>query len=468
MKKLTLLFLVAVISFSCTKDENNYGQYKKETPSSSSEESDASTKSIDILVPEVSLPDEIESEIEQDLLTLLDTFFSSFVKVVSQSPYDTRVRFEELNRLRTEKDRNFLLLVSLIERKITQTQIKDMSEEEKKAFYLNVYNYTAIRLINKGYIGEDGPIRSIRDLSVRFFPTEIFRRQTVSLSDGVSSLDDIAEKRLRELFIKEEPMESDPRYHLAINGAIMGRGLILDKAFRPEKLDQQLNFITQKSINLLRMAEIKNNRLYLSKVFEWAEDDFKLRYESMEKFFENYGIPASRYNRIRHKDFDWNLLDLSLYLGQTAQLEPEPLPDFEPQTPPILNQEPCGFLESSSVEVIGHCNQVVKGRINSFLIKYPVTVESASLCLYRRKLSNDEYTLGAIGDITERDDEDNLEPVTITTEGELTEENGQLTMRIRDQIISTLEYTLGTKRLMVRQNKIIPGGFLRKFSLQCE
>ncbi len=470
-KLITILCALFSLSlFSCQKDENNFGQYKNQITkkeSDSLESDSAKAGLVDIIVPETTVPQTAQNY-SQDLYDLWDLFFSTFVQVVSKNPLDTRVRFKEMNKLRQLRDKDFFNLVSLIEIKMAQADLTQMEDEQKKAFFINAYNYASLRLVNKGFLKKGEIIDSIKDLSKNFYSHEIFARDTVPFSNGIKSLDAILKEELKPLFIKEDRDESDPRFYLALNGATMSRGLLLNKAFRADTLDEQLEEVVTNALALARFAKIEDEKLKASKAIKWVRKDLEHKYGNLERFFSTYGISESTYKKISYQDFNWDLNSVAFYPGEVKD-DPQDLPVvIAEEEEPFFEAKPCDYLKSESVEVIGHCNQVVDGRMNSTFIKYPGLVTSASLCLYKRKLSSGESSLGAIGDLSESKNGRNNESVSVAVEGKLETKKYGPRMRITEGIITTLEYTKASRRLMIRQNKLLPGQFLRKALLQCE
>jgi hypothetical protein len=81
------------------------------------------------------------------------------------------------------------------------------------------------------------------------------------------SLDYIEHEVLRPRF-------KDPRIHFAINCAAKSCPPLLNRPFEGEILESQLDSLTQEFINNPKSTFIKNNTLYISKIFDWFKEDF--------------------------------------------------------------------------------------------------------------------------------------------------------------------------------------------------
>jgi hypothetical protein len=93
-----------------------------------------------------------------------------------------------------------------------------------------------------------------------------------------------------------------------------------NEAFEADRINDQLEnqarkFLTDKSRNHF---DIKNRKAYLSKIFDWFDEDFGKSDENILKFVSNY-LPENLYTEIKHNlsnwdisfnDYNWNLNEL--------------------------------------------------------------------------------------------------------------------------------------------------------------
>jgi hypothetical protein len=446
-------------------------------------------KGITILTPESEISN--RDYLNANLFSLWETFFQSFVAKVSESPLDTRVDFKNMHLLREQKDEDFMELVSAIEKKMASFDIIGSSKNAQAAFYINAYNYTGLRLINKGYVKKGKIIETIRDLSrTSINPYEILTRETVAFKTGITSMDDIIKKKLKPLF-SERGKVKDARFMMALNGGMLGRSFLYNHAFTPLKLEEQLNEVTKNALKLKRMATLDKRTLKLARHFKWYKEYFEEASGSLENFVKDGGFNPDSFDNVRYQDFDWSLNDIASFAGrvleETGTVEPLPNSgangtstdgkdeddqtgsgDDLPQGDRVDFGSPCDYLKSEKVSVLAVCDRVLDGRMDGFY-KYKREVVDATICVISRKLEEEKVSLGAIGSIIEVPDKTGeRESLSIEVEDKASVKGDKLKIRKSEGVRTTLEYLKTDKRLMVRQTSIIVGKGFRKFTLQCQ
>lgn len=183
-----------------------------------------------------------------------------------------------------------------------------MKTNEKMALYINAYNAYTIQLILNHY-----PIKSIKDISSS--KRWIYKGWLVG--GKKVSLDQIEHEILR-------PM-GDPRIHFAINCASISCPDLISEAFTPATLDEQLNkamhsFLANKKKGLVfRKSEGflgfgAGNKVVISKIFDWFEEDFEKKSGSVIKFLQTHAVgelkkKLMKYSEadIQYLDYNWNL-----------------------------------------------------------------------------------------------------------------------------------------------------------------
>jgi hypothetical protein len=202
-------------------------------------------------------------------------------------------------------------------------EFQTWSENEQKAFWINVYNAITIEGILRNYPITPGgffarrrfPRNSIRQIG-GFWDTVFVRVMGKDIT-----LNQIEHEILRKEF-------HDPRIHFVLVCASIGCPLLEKRAFTPEQLDQRLdqaasNFI--RDANKVRLDRAKNT-VYLSSIFDWYTEDFPASDEAHETFQEyskqNRGIVAfvagylpeeertfiiDNRPKIAFLDYDWSL-----------------------------------------------------------------------------------------------------------------------------------------------------------------
>ncbi len=195
---------------------------------------------------------------------------------------------------------------------VPQQQFASWSRDEQLAFLINAYNGFTIELILDHYPGID----SIRDTGSLF--TSPWKKAFFSLLGDQRHLDWVEHEMIRGSGRYDEPL-----IHFAVNCASIGCPALLDEAFGAERLDGQLldvtrRFLMDRSRNYFDAA---TNRLYVSSIFDWYEEDFRRGwrgYTSLDEFFARHAgwlsaDPANQEKirqggyRLLFLEYDWRL-----------------------------------------------------------------------------------------------------------------------------------------------------------------
>ena len=145
---------------------------------------------------------------------------------------------------------------------LSAADAKSLSQNQRFAFYINAYNAFTIKLILTKYPG----INSIKEIGSFF--SNPWSKKFISLGGKTVSLDHIEHDILRPSF-------KDPRIHFAINCASKGCPPLLNQPYEGERLEAQLNTMAKRFINDPKRTFLKENTLFVSKIFKWFEEDFK-------------------------------------------------------------------------------------------------------------------------------------------------------------------------------------------------
>lgn len=175
---------------------------------------------------------------------------------------------------------------------IIQFDVQQLSSnQEKLAFYINVYNILTINLILDNW-----PVDSIRDIG-NFFqgPWDVV---VLENADGQLTLDDIEHKIIRTF--------GEPRIHFAVNCASLSCPDLRHEAYRAEHLDEQLDDQTKLFLSNAKGLLIDGDRLRLSKIFDWYGEDFEV-FGSLGNFIKLYR-PELQFDNVRtNLRYNWNL-----------------------------------------------------------------------------------------------------------------------------------------------------------------
>ena len=119
------------------------------------------------------------------------------------------------------------------------------------------------------------------------------------------SLDHIEHNILRTRF-------KDPRVHFAVNCASKGCPPLRSEPYKGSILNQQLDEMTKAFINNSKNNDLKDMKFYVSKIFDWFEEDFD---HDIVGFFLKYAegelktqlVQYKDKIKIKHLDYDWSL-----------------------------------------------------------------------------------------------------------------------------------------------------------------
>jgi hypothetical protein len=172
------------------------------------------------------------------------------------------------------------------------------SEAERLAFWINAYNAFAIQGILDGYTPE--PYIGW----YRFFKMRRYR-----IGGSRLTLSDLEHEILRRQF-------HEPRVHFAIVCASSSCPKLASSAYEGRLLDQQLDRAARAFINdpSRNRFDSRKKVAYLSKIFDWFEEDFVVNAGSVRHFVAQYvqdadlarDLEAAVY-RIAYLEYDWSL-----------------------------------------------------------------------------------------------------------------------------------------------------------------
>jgi hypothetical protein len=188
---------------------------------------------------------------------------------------------------------------------LAATSPEDLPRQAQLSFWINAYNALTIKGVIDHY-----PTKSVR--KVKPFGG-FFSRIKFQVGGKSYTLNDIEHDIIRGEFI-------EPRIHFALVCASGGCPILASRAFAPDTLDEQLDDATFNFINTPEKVRLdrQNRVLYLSKIFEWYEEDFKDTHDSMRAFIADYlsETDATFIEQddvtIRYLDYDWTLNDQAL------------------------------------------------------------------------------------------------------------------------------------------------------------
>jgi len=206
-----------------------------------------------------------------------DMFFSKHVKDGSVDYKTIRKNPEQLMKL-----------VSII----ADFDLKNADCNTEMAFWINAYNILVIQSVVNNY-----PLKSPLDVK-GFFDT------LKHLAAGERlTLNEIENKKLREKF-------GNPRIHFVLVCAAQSCPPIINQAYLPAKLDEQLNARTKANLNADNFIQVdsKARKITISEIFQWYELDFINGGNTVLQYinrFRNEKIPEDY--EVGFYQYDWSL-----------------------------------------------------------------------------------------------------------------------------------------------------------------
>ncbi len=195
--------------------------------------------------------------------------------------------------------------------------------ERRLAFWLNAYNAFVLQTVVDRYPirgrAEEYPPDSIRQIH------GAFDKRQFRVAGRAVTLDDIEKRMLPEF--------RDPRVYVAIGMGAVGSGRLRSEAYTGDRLDIQLAGATAEFLATQEHVEIDRNlnELRISAIIGWHEQEFVAAYGDGDPRYAARGpieravvtlvtphlYPSERRFlernefRVRYKEFNWRLNDLS-------------------------------------------------------------------------------------------------------------------------------------------------------------
>jgi hypothetical protein len=223
-----------------------------------------------------------------------DRFLSSYL-VTDHPSGINRVRYAEVSS--EDKQR----LDSYLE-DLQSVGVSGLNGSEQKAYWINLYNAATVKVILDHY-----PVTSITkiNLSSSLFSRGPWDAKFLKIEGEEVSLNDIEHRILR-------PIWKDPRVHYAVNCASMGCPNLQDRAYTAANLEALLEKGAREYVGHPRGVSLKGNKLTLSSIYDWFQEDFESSKEGVLRHVRRYARQEladqleSFKGRISY-DYDWSL-----------------------------------------------------------------------------------------------------------------------------------------------------------------
>ncbi|MEQ1587476.1 MAG: DUF547 domain-containing protein [Cyclobacteriaceae bacterium] len=178
---------------------------------------------------------------------------------------------------------------------------KTWTKAEQMVYWINAYNAFTIKLITKYY-----PIKSIKDIgsSIQIpFVNTPWDIKFIMIGKEKLDLNNIEHDKLRKHF-------DEPRIHMALVCASKSCPILLNVAYDPNRLEDQLNRQTKAFLADPFRNKISADKPQLSMVFDWYAMDFNKKGGSVRSFVNRYSeVKIKPDAKISHLDYDWGLND---------------------------------------------------------------------------------------------------------------------------------------------------------------
>lgn len=181
------------------------------------------------------------------------------------------------------------------------------TRDERLAAAINAYNVTVLALVARS--APEGSIHEVRGVIEPQAGFGFFYAQWFKFEGARTNLYDLENDVIRSF--------GDARIHAAINCASTSCPSLYEHAFRPERLDDQLNEVARRFVSDPRHVRYDDDgTLHLSAIFDWFASDFEAhRLPSGQQglrafiaaFCENPSCQAPNDAEISFNEYDWSL-----------------------------------------------------------------------------------------------------------------------------------------------------------------
>ncbi|EWH11098.1 MULTISPECIES: DUF547 domain-containing protein [Cellulophaga] len=218
----------------------------------------------------------VQAQATEIFFTKANTFFNSYVS-------NGKVAYQEIKK----QPKHLNELVALLK----TTNVTADNVKNYQAFWINAYNISVIKNVVENY-----PLKTPLDKA------GFFDKIKHNVAGKELTLNDMEHKMLRAVFPKEA------RFHFVLVCAGLGCPPIINKAYIPSMLEDQLQKQTEIAINNPNFIMVNKNKVKLSQIFEWYKGDFTQGGKSLIDFVNLYRkekINAKA--KVSFYPYDWTL-----------------------------------------------------------------------------------------------------------------------------------------------------------------
>lgn len=180
------------------------------------------------------------------------------------------------------------------------------SRDGQLAFWINAYNATTLEGILQVY-----PTTSIRNHTAKLAGYNIWKDLPLLVGGKPHSLDTMEHQVLRKM--------GEPRIHFAIVCASIGCPRLLNEAYVPDRLKEQLDRNTRDFFSRPQNFQLdKSGTMHVSSVLDWFGGDFgdsqQAQYTALQQYIPKSAqrIAVSPNARVVFQDYNWSLNEQSV------------------------------------------------------------------------------------------------------------------------------------------------------------
>lgn len=175
---------------------------------------------------------------------------------------------------------------------VTKPQ-KSWSTAKIKAFWANAYNAYTIQLILDNY-----PLKSIMNIKKK--GKDAWNIPFAKVGGTTCTLNQIEHEILRKKY-------SDPKIHVAVNCASGSCPQLANYAFTEKNYESKTTLLMKKFINDSSRNKISENKVQLSKIFEWFQEDFTKEGDLINFLNQYSNVKINQKAKISYLKYDWSL-----------------------------------------------------------------------------------------------------------------------------------------------------------------
>lgn len=170
---------------------------------------------------------------------------------------------------------------------------KSWSVTKTKAFWANAYNAYTIQLILDNY-----PLKSIMNIKKK--GKDAWSIPFAKVGGKTYTLNQIEHEILREKY-------NDPKIHVAVNCASKSCPKLANYAFTGENYEAKTTALMKNFINDTSRNKISENKVQLSKIFEWFQGDFTKRGDLIDFLNQYSDVKINKKATIGYLEYNWSL-----------------------------------------------------------------------------------------------------------------------------------------------------------------